>query len=366
VKILCIIDSLGSGGAQRQIVNLACGLKAKKHEVEFFIYHSHLNFFRSVIDDAGIRVHEVNGISGFSFRVIRSLAKVLRETSFDAIISFLPSTNIYAVLGKLLSGTNCFLIVGERASKSLDSGFFYPFVQRSLYIFAKNVVANSYHQAEYLRKYFWIRNKISTIYNGYKIDKNSIVHEPTFNNSCKFLVVGRIDSGKNGIRLVKALEFFHRRNGYLPQIHWAGRQEQDQKSIVIRDEMDHLITTNSALDAAWCWLGEHPDIPTLLFSYDALIHISLHEGLPNVVCEAFIAGRPVIASAVCDHPLLIEEEVRGLLCDPFSSESICKALERFYLLSLEGRQKMGRNARRFAEDRLTIERMVDQYEALIT
>ena len=366
MKILCVIDSLGSGGAQRQIVNLACGLKEKKHEVELFIYHPHLNFFRSVIDDAGIRVHAVHGISGFSFRVIRSLAKILRETSFDAVISFLPSTNIYAILGKLFSGTDCFLIVGERASKSLDVGFFHTFVQRSLYFFAKNVVANSYHQAEYLRKYFWIRNKISTIYNGYKIDKNSIKYEPAFNNSCKFLVVGRIDSGKNGIRLIKALEFFHRRNGYLPQIHWAGRQEQDQKSIVIRDEMDRLITTNLALDTAWCWLGEHPDIPTLLVSYDALIHISLHEGLPNVVCEAFIAGRPVIASAVCDHPLLIEDEVRGLLCDPFSSESICKALERFFLLSLEGRQKMGRNARRFAEERLTIERMVDQYEALIT
>ncbi len=366
MKILCVIDSLGSGGAQRQIVNLACGLKEKKHEVELFIYHSHLNFFRSVIDDAGIRVHAVHGISGFSFRVIRSLAKILRETSFDAIVSFLPSTNIYAVLGKLFSGTNCFLILGERASRSSDLGFFYPFIQRSLYIFAKNVVANSYHQAEYLRKYFWIRSKISTIYNGYKVENNSIDYGPAFNNSCKFLIVGRIDSGKNGIRLVKALEFFHKRNGYLPQIHWAGRQEQDQKSIMIRTEMDHLITSNPALQAAWRWLGEHSDISDLLVDYDALIHVSLHEGLPNVICEAFIAGRPVIASAVCDHPLLIEEEVRGLLCDPFSSESICKALERFFLLSLEGRQKMGRNARRFAEERLTIERMVNQYEALIT
>lgn len=361
-----MIDSLGSGGAQRQIINLACGLKAKKHQVEFFIYHPELNFFRSVIDDAGIRVHEVHGISGFSFQVIRNIAKILRETSFDAIISFLPSTNIYAVLGKLLSGTNCFLIVGERASKYSDSGFLYSFVQRSLYSFAKSVVANSYHQAEYLRKYFWIRNKILTIYNGYKVEKNLIAYEPAFKNPYKFLVVGRIDSGKNGIRLVKALKLFHKRNGYLPQIHWAGRQEQDQKSIVIRAEMDHLIATNPALHAAWCWLGEHSNIPDLLANYDALIHVSLYEGLPNVICEAFIAGRPVIASAVCDHPLLIEEGVRGLLCDPFSSESICKALERFFSLPLEVRQKMGSNAHRFAKENLTIERMVDQYEALLT
>lgn len=33
MKILCVIDSLGSGGAQRQLVSLAKGFKEKGNEV---------------------------------------------------------------------------------------------------------------------------------------------------------------------------------------------------------------------------------------------------------------------------------------------------------------------------------------------
>ena len=46
MKILCVIDSLGSGGAQRQIVNLACGLKKKGHDVDVFVYFPEFSFFR--------------------------------------------------------------------------------------------------------------------------------------------------------------------------------------------------------------------------------------------------------------------------------------------------------------------------------
>ena len=38
-KILCLIDSLGAGGAQRQMVGLATFLKEKGYDVVVAIYH---------------------------------------------------------------------------------------------------------------------------------------------------------------------------------------------------------------------------------------------------------------------------------------------------------------------------------------
>lgn len=38
-RILCFIDSLGAGGAQRQLVNLAIGLKKRGYIVHFLVYH---------------------------------------------------------------------------------------------------------------------------------------------------------------------------------------------------------------------------------------------------------------------------------------------------------------------------------------
>ena len=57
MKILLVIDSLGSGGAQRQIVNLAKGLKKNGHIVEIFIYDNSNNFFHDDIINSNIIVH---------------------------------------------------------------------------------------------------------------------------------------------------------------------------------------------------------------------------------------------------------------------------------------------------------------------
>ena len=35
MNILCVIDILGSGGAQRQLVNIAIGFKERGHTVSF-------------------------------------------------------------------------------------------------------------------------------------------------------------------------------------------------------------------------------------------------------------------------------------------------------------------------------------------
>lgn len=40
MKVLCLIDSLGSGGAQRQLVGLASLLKEREYDVLVVYYHS--------------------------------------------------------------------------------------------------------------------------------------------------------------------------------------------------------------------------------------------------------------------------------------------------------------------------------------
>ena len=366
MKILCVTDSLGSGGAQRQMVNLACGLKAKGYDVELFIYHPQLDFYRSIINEAGIIVNEVNGVSGFSFKVVRSIAGLLRKRKFEALISFLPSPNIYSILAGLYTFSKVKLIISERTSSEADVSLLEPILRRVLYLKARTIVVNSYHHSIALKRYLWLKEKITIIYNGYSFKKEIPNILGGRNTRFALIVVGRNTFPKNGVRLLHALLLFEQRNGYMPNVSWVGRQEQDHQSLLIRAEMDQLIASNSSLESNWKWLGERSDIPQLLAHTDALIHVSLYEGLPNVVCEAFIAAKPVIVSAVCDHPLLVEEGVRGHLCDPLSPESICHAIERFLALTPEERHSMGRNARRYAEEHLTLERMVNEYEALLS
>ena len=102
----------------------------------------------------------------------------------------------------------------------------------------------------------------------------------------------------------------------------------------------------------------------LLQQHDVLIHPSYYEGLPNVVCEALAAAMPVLISKVCDHPLLVADKVRGFNFEPGDPLSMAKAIEKITTLNEVQWQALCLNARKYAEDNLSIDRMVRAYENL--
>jgi glycosyltransferase involved in cell wall biosynthesis len=367
MKLLCVIDSLASGGAQRQMVSLACGLKARGHDVEILVYFPQYRFFRPDIDGAGVVVHEVDKGPGISLSVVRKLRELMQRQSYAAVISFLDAPNLYCELAKLLCLSSTLLIVSERCSRLADKGRFRPRLLRLMHCVAGFVVSNSFSHANWLRERVGLRKKTRVVYNGYSLPPLSEERRlRAVGSDLHFLVVGRIHPQKNGVRLIEALSLYFSRHGKVPLIAWAGRQETDPASLALRKEMDDRLTKHPEVAVRWRWLGERSDVHTLMLDVDAILHVSLYEGLPNVVCEAFLAGRPVIASDVCDHRLLVEDGVRGVLCDPLSPDSICDAFERFDAMSDSERALLGQNARKYAEEHLTVDRMVGEYEALLS
>ncbi len=362
-KVLCVIDSLGSGGAQRQMVNLACGLKARGYNVAILVYFPDHDFFRPTVDQEDIKVYEFNKRNGFSFGLIKYLVTLLRHNNYDAVISFLDSPNMYVEMAKLLVLKRIIVIVGER-SAYLGRLRVSRVIKNFFHIFADYVVANSFTHARWLERFPWMRGKTRVIYNGYSTLKVKGKAFSQNKSQARLLVIGRIDPGKNGVRLLQALVRFQERNGYVPYVSWAGRQEQDPKSLLVRSEMDEILSGSAEIGARWKWLGEQDNVSELLAECDGLVHVSLFEGLPNAICEAFLSGRPVVASAVCDHPALVDDGVRGFLCDPYSVSSICESIERFVGMPPAQWEGMGRNARDYAVRHLSRERMVSEYEAL--
>ena len=53
MKILCLIEALGSGGAERQMVGLASLLKKDGNDVAVMTYYPK-DFYKYVLDEAGI------------------------------------------------------------------------------------------------------------------------------------------------------------------------------------------------------------------------------------------------------------------------------------------------------------------------
>jgi GalNAc-alpha-(1->4)-GalNAc-alpha-(1->3)-diNAcBac-PP-undecaprenol alpha-1,4-N-acetyl-D-galactosaminyltransferase len=366
MRFLFVIDHLNSGGAQRQMVNLAVGLCQRNHDIEFFIYHPQ-DFFAAQLADLGIKVHRSLKPSRYSIRTISSLLDLVKKNDYDFIVSFLKTPNFYAEVVKSLIGRKRpGLVVSERLGDSFSNRYFRTKALRQLHRLADYVTVNSHHQRTALLKtHAWMRDKISTIYNG--VDLNVFyplpIREKT-GDSLTLLAVASITTRKNGLRLIKALEILRREYQLFPTVHWVGEHqlhipERRNASLTWKEELKRL-----QLESQWQWLEPRHDIPQLMRSYDALIHPSYLEGLPNAVCEALASGLPALVSASLDHPLLVQNGVSGFLFDPFAPEAIAEAIYRFSRLDAAARQAMSASARTFAEKELAMERYVSNYEQL--
>lgn len=162
MKILCVIDSLGSGGAQRQIVTLSKLLNDKGYDVSVLCYTNEY-FFSEYLEKDDIPIHWVNK-SNYIERIF-SVRRFIRRGNYDAVISFLDVPNFlncFAAIG----GKSWKVITSERSAKKevLQSrqGRIFAWFQR----FADAIVCNSNNAKEMWIEYYpKYKNKLEVIYN---------------------------------------------------------------------------------------------------------------------------------------------------------------------------------------------------------
>jgi glycosyltransferase involved in cell wall biosynthesis len=72
----------------------------------------------------------------------------------------------------------------------------------------------------------------------------------------------------------------------------------------------------------------HAWIPLYIRAADVFVLNSEYEGLSHTLLEVMNLGTPIVASAVCGNPEVIEDGVNGLLVDPRRPETLRAAVER--------------------------------------
>lgn len=363
MKLLFIVDSLGSGGAQRQLVTLAVGLSARGHQVEIFTYYDERHFAH-IVEAAGIKVHLHAKPSRYSLRPLLTLRHLLKVGEFDCALAFLETPSVYAELASIGIGQTS-LIVSERSSYSAKSLGLRGFFLQEMHRLADWVTVNSFEQQATMTRLFpWMRPKICVIWNG--VDTDHFLYEqlpPPKAGVLRIQVLASLARSKNPLGLSKAIAICREKYGLRVEVNWAGRPAVSGDGKAAKDEAV-LCLQRSGNDDCWSWSGEIKDVRPLIARCDLVVHPSFTEGLPNAICEAFACGRAVLASDIGDHSRLIDNGANGGLFSPEDPESIAHALFGYAQLSPEARDAMSYSARRFAETELSIDRYLQAYEEL--
>jgi glycosyltransferase involved in cell wall biosynthesis len=355
MRIGLLIDTLDSGGAQRQLVVLAKELKMLGHEVAVCVYMPG-RFYGHELERAQIELVELHPRNRWQkFTMVYAWLRRCRPHILQA---FLDGANAIAELTSLLPHS-WKVVVSERFTGPPPNRV--TRLRRQLHRRADWITTNSYTNMEQiLLAVPTLRAKSSVIWNMVDLQHFSPPHvEPnrTSDDIVRFLCVASIDPRKNALCLVEALHLLRRRYIHNFHVRWVGKVQhtttyEKMRSLVKQYQLDNHFT----------FAGEKVNVVQEYHTADALVLVSLFEGLPNVVCEAMACGLPVVLSDVSDHRKMVEEGRTGFLCSSHEAGSIADALQSIIGLPGGLRRAMGELARKAAEDQFNRERFIEKYD----
>jgi len=106
--------------------------------------------------------------------------------------------------------------------------------------------------------------------------------------------------------------------------------------------------------------GFVPDVQRLIACSDVVVVPSRLDGMPLIVLEASMFGKPVVASSVGSLPEMIVDGVTGYICGVDDVKAFCSRIEQLYK-SPDLRRRMGELARARAIAQYGARKMVDAY-----
>lgn len=362
MNILCVIDSLGPGGAQRQLVQLAIGFKEKGFDVSFLTYHHDL-FYSSLLSQ-----HDINNVciqeSNYLFRFLK-MRKFIRKGKFDAVVSFLQGSNFICELSGF-PVRNWKLIVGERSANPNVFKSFKLRIYRLFHFFSDYVVSNSLENLKIVWKLnpFLSRAKCKVIYNFVSPDL--------------FLINNNIRKDRTKLRVIVGASHRYLKNSLGMVKAYLALSSSDKSRIFIDwygEKVSPPFVDNSYLEAIKyvkdnhleSHIKFHPATREFLCKMkdaDLVALFSFYEGLPNVICEAMALGKPVLVSNISDIPILLRHNTKQTF-SPTNIDSIKRGFEYFLDINPDEFVKIGEDNRNVAKELFNKDFILDQYLSLM-
>jgi glycosyltransferase involved in cell wall biosynthesis len=165
-----------------------------------------------------------------------------------------------------------------------------------------------------------------------------------WNGDLRLLAVGRLDPEKNPL--------------LLPDVIAAARRRDPRWRLIVagdgplRGALERRIAELGLGDAVELHgeVANGPELWTLYRSCHAFLHVSLTEGLPQVLFEAQAAGLPVVATAVGGVPAAVGDA--GLLVPPADAAAAAAAVGRLAADPQLRRRLIGSGLRKASEETL--------------
>ena len=296
MRILHVITSLMTGGAETLVVNMVPRLRAMGHVVDVCVFNGRetalMQRLRS--ENPGIRIYKL-GTGVYNPLYILKLAKIMRN--YDIVHSHNSSPQLFVAIAGVLCSVGLCTTEHNTSNRKRRWKWYAP-IESHMYSAYDHIVCISRIAEEKLREYMggaWldassdVYSKISTINNGVDVEAvHNALPLPSEHKSGTF-----VTAMVAGFREAKDQDTAIRAIARLPEEYELWLVGDGERRGILEALSKKLGVENRV--RFW---GTRSDVPQILKTADAIVMSSHWEGLSLSNIEGMSAGKPFLASDV--------------------------------------------------------------------
>lgn len=314
MRVLQVINRLGTGGAEKLILDSVPMYQKKGLTVDLLLLQNVHTEFRSELNK--ISNGTITGLTTKSLYNPLLILKIIPHIKkYDLIHLHLFPTLYWVVLAKWLSFSKVKLIYTEHNTNNRRrDNFLFKIIDRFIYQKIDVVTSITEGVKLELQKHLKNETEIQVINNGINVGAFNLEFKKEFNyfsnNDFKLIQVSSFREQKDQLTIIRSLVYLPEKVKLL--LVGDGPLIEDNKKLV-----EELKLSNRVV-----FLGNRYDIPELMNYADIAILSSHWEGFGLAVLEGMAAKKPVIASDVDGVREIVEGY--GLLFEQGNEKELAK------------------------------------------
>ena len=361
VRITCIIDDLGLGGTQRQLVELLNGLPRERYDCVVISLSRDKAHYADAVRALGVPLVQIPQSGRWDWRCFWTLRRLLREQRPAIVHTWLFTADLYGRVAAWLAGVP--VIVSAVRSVDPWKPRHHIMADRLLRRITQAFTVNARAIGQVLVQREGVPpSSIHTIYNGVdlkQLDPDSV--NGSFRRRLGFDdrtplvgIVGRFAVEKDHATFLRAAAQVLQR---LPHVRFVlvgqGPLEADLKRL----------TQELRIAGQVVFMESQPRVADVFSALNVVAVSSRYEGCCNVILEGMAMGKPVVATAVGGNPELVRHEQTGLLVPAQDPGAFASAIIRL-MDDPALADRLGQSGRARIEQQFSVSRMVGETECL--
>lgn len=327
MKVLHIINNLGSGGAEKLLEDLIPLMnKMENVEADILLLTDEKNVFYDSLINKGVKVDVVKYRNMYDIRNIFEIKKHIVDGDYDIVHTHTFPTQYWVALSRMFIGNKKvkFITTEHSTHNRRREKFYFRYIDKLIYSQYDSIISITEKTRDNLID--WIDpkhkkvDKHVVIENGVDIakikaalpyKKNELINGITKNTKL-ICMVGRFTEAKDQPTLIRAVSKLSR------DIHLIlvgeGPLISDNKKLAEELGISDRVH----------FLGFRQDIPRILKTVDIVVLSSHWEGLSLASIEGLASGKPFIASKVPGLEEIVEGH--GVLFEKGNYNQLCEII----------------------------------------